>query len=248
MRAFAIGRGAAAMAIMAVLLAAGGCATNQPASLNDQMAQRRAASKGRAPEAVRKTMEDAQRRLRDSKIAETSLHVGDAMPDFTLSDAQGRAVSLSTLRALGPVVIAFYRGGWCPYCNMELHALQQSLADFRAEGATLVAISPETQANAFETGHKDELGFPLLNDRDNALARRIGLVFKVEPELKEVYKGFGLDLAKSQGNDNWELPIPATYVVDPGGTIRYAYVDPDYTTRGEPKDILAALKKLRAGK
>ncbi|MEM6717142.1 MAG: peroxiredoxin-like family protein, partial [Cyanobacteria bacterium P01_C01_bin.147] len=141
--------------------------------------------------------------------------------------------------------IAFYRGGWCPYCNLELKALQNALASIQETGAALVAISPETPDNSLTTQEKNELAFPVLSDLDNQVARQFGLVFQLPASLRPIYDGFGIDLVAYNGNDQFELPIPATYVVQPNGEIVYAFADVDYTKRAEPSDVVNALKALK---
>jgi peroxiredoxin len=139
-------------------------------------------------------------------------------------------------------VIAFYRGGWCPYCNLELRALQQALASIQGTGATLVAISPETPDNSLTTQEKNELEFQVLSDRDNQVAREFGLVFRLPASLLPIYEDFGIDLIAHNGNNHFELPIPATYVVRQDGTVKYAFANVDYTKRAEPSEIVNALQ------
>jgi peroxiredoxin len=165
------------------------------------------------------------------------------MPDFTLSDAHGKKVSLKTLLKKGPVIVAFYRGSWCPFCNAELNAYQQHLDEFRSHGASLVAITPEKPDLTVLTESQKKLEFPILTDTDNKLAARFGLVWAVEGELKQILTQFGVDLEKDQGNPDWRLPVPATYVVMPNRKIIYSFVNVDYTQRADPSDIVKALEK-----
>lgn len=190
-------------------------------------------------------MQQATADLGASGILDQTLKVGDTIPDFTLPNATGQTVNIHDLLAQGSVVIAFYRGGWCPYCNLELKALQNALNSIQETGATLVAISPETPDNSLTTQEKNELTFPVLSDMDNQVARQFGLVFKLPTSLRPIYEGFGIDLAAYNGNDHFELPIPATYVVQSNGEIVYAFADVDYTKRAEPSDVVNALKKLK---
>jgi peroxiredoxin len=161
-----------------------------------------------------------------------------------LPDATGTKVSLSALLAKGPVVLAFYRGGWCPYCSTELRALQARLAEFNAAGATLVAVSPQTPDASLSTAEKLNLAFPVLSDEGNQVAESFGLVFSLPEALREVYLGFGLDLPTANGDDTFRLPIPATYVIRADGTVAWRFADADYTKRAEPDDVLAALVTL----
>ncbi|NEQ46575.1 MAG: AhpC/TSA family protein [Leptolyngbya sp. SIOISBB] len=199
----------------------------------------------RVPQDTQTVMQQATTALGASGILDQTLKVGDTIPDFTLPNAAGQTVKVRDLLAQGPVVIAFYRGGWCPYCNLELKALQNALASIQGTGATLVAISPETPDNSLTTQEKNELTFPVLSDLDNQVARQFGLVFKLPMTLRPIYAGFGIDLVTYNGNDHFELPIPATYVVQPNGEIVYAFADVDYTKRAEPSDVVNALKGLK---
>ena len=168
--------------------------------------------------------------------------VGDAAPEFELPDARDGNVTLADLRRDGPVVLVFYRGAWCPYCNLQLRAFQSALEDLHAAGATLVAISPQTPDNSLTLAEQAELAFPVLSDVGNAVARSYGLVFALGAEDRELHAGIGIDLAASNGDDSWELPAPAVFVVDPDGTIRFASVAGDYRWRVGPDEVLAALR------
>ena len=196
------------------------------------------------PESVLAMMSDATASLAQSGLVEQALKVGDAMPDFDLPEVGGRHIQLTDLLKNSPVVINFYRGGWCPYCNLEMQALQQALPGIEQAGGTLISIAPELPEHAGETREKGNLTFPLLHDRDNALARKLGLVFALPDILRPVYEGFGIDLQESQGNDRFELPVPATYIVRPDGVVAFAFVDADYTSRMEPARIVEILKTL----
>ena len=200
--------------------------------------------RSRTPQDVQTTMQQATAELATSDILEQTLKVGDTIPNFTLPNATGQTVDIRNLLARGPVVIAFYRGGWCPYCNLELKALQRALSQIQSTGATLVAISPETPDNSLTTQEKNELAFPVLSDVDNQVARQFGLVFKLPASLRPIYESFGINLVAYNGNDHFELPIPATYVVHPNGEIVYAFANVDYTKRAEPSEVVDALKRL----
>ena len=165
---------------------------------------------------------------------------GDSYVDFELANATGTNVSLSGLLANGPVVLTWYRGGWCPYCNITLRALQLALPDFKATGATLVALTPELPDRSLSTSEKNNLEFEVLSDVENTVARQYGLVFKVPDYVNAHYiKHFNLD--EFNGDDSHELPLAATYVIGTDGVIKYAFVDAEYRNRAEPADILAAL-------
>ena len=173
-----------------------------------------------------------------------ALRVGDVAPDFTLPDHLGREVSSVELRKKGALVISFYRGSWCPYCNMELRALQQRLTQINQLGASLVAISPQVPDESLGTAQKNELAFPVLSDAGNVVAKRFGLVFVLSEHLRPVYSKFGIDLPKYNGNQSFELPVPATYVLDRNGLVLKQHVSADYKQRMEPEQILEVLTEL----
>jgi peroxiredoxin len=185
-------------------------------------------------------------RIRGLGFLDRSLKAGQAAPGFTLPDAYGREVSLKTLLAKGPVVVSFYRGEWCPYCNIELHGLQEALPKIREFGATLIVISPEKPDHGIVATEKNKLTFPVLSDFGNKVARQFGIVFQLGAQLKEFSKNvFKNDVALRNGEDSYELPVPATYVVDTKGIIRFAHVDVDYMTgRAEPEAVVAALEAI----
>ncbi len=180
----------------------------------------------------------------ESGIYDHAKNVGDNAPDFELKNASGKKVSLYELLKNGPVVLTWYRGGWCPYCNITLSALQQRLADFKAVGATLVALTPELPDSSLSTKERNELEFEVLSDTDNKVAKEYGIVFSLNNKVAEYYNnGFGL--ANYNGNTNNELPLAATYVIDTHGVIRYAFLDADYTNRAEPDSLLREVKALK---
>jgi len=184
--------------------------------------------------------------VRQSGIVEKALKVGDKAPDFTLRNATGQEVTLSTLLQDGPVVLTWYRGGWCPYCNIALAAMQERLPEFRKHGAQLVALTPELPDKSLDTKKKNELGFEVLTDLNHGVARNYGIVFELTPEVRELYRRF-FDLNEFNGADAGDgtLPLAATYVIDRGGVIRWAFLDADYRKRAEPGDIVEFLGKMK---
>lgn len=187
------------------------------------------------------TIEDANEALRATGIERSALQVGAKAPDFVLPDALGRLVRLSDLWAQGPLVVVFYRGGWCPYCNLELRAWQRELGLMRSRGIRLVAISAQTPDNSLSTVEKNELAFPVLSDSALEAATAFGIAFELPPSLVELYSRVGNDLPTINGNDRWVLPVPATYVIGTDGRIAQAHVDVDYRQRAEPQDVLRQL-------
>ncbi|MCD2258298.1 peroxiredoxin-like family protein [Psychroserpens luteolus] len=199
-------------------------------------------SAAKYPEVVKLIMSGAIDELSASELTTKALKTGDAFPVFNLPNAKGVEVSSKTLLEQGPLIVAFYRGGWCPYCNIELRALQDALPEFKNRGAQLVAISPEVPDNSLTTVEKNNLEFEVLTDKDNGFARSLNLAYQLPEDLVALYANrFKIDLNKSQQNDNNELPISATYVIDPSGKITYHFIEEDYKLRADPKAILEAL-------
>ena len=181
--------------------------------------------------------------LVDSGAADRSLKVGDKIPAFSLPNAVADVISSEQLLAEGPLVISFYRGSWCPYCNLEIKALQDHAGQISDLGARLVAISPQRPDLSLTTKEKHNLEFEVLSDVGNKVIRQFGLVFALAEELRPIYREFGFDIPGGNGDDTYEIPIPATYIVDRDGRIIYAFVNADYTKRAEPSEIIAVLEK-----
>lgn len=198
------------------------------------------------PPQVIETMHRATAELIASEAARQALKAGDVAPAFTLKDADGNPVSSVDLLAKGPLIVSFYRGVWCPYCNMELQALQAALPEFQKLGARLVAVSPQTPVNSRKSIRNNGLGFPILSDPQNDVAAAFGLRFALPDYLVSLYKELKNDLPNFNGDPSWTLPMPGRYVIAPDGTILYAEVNPDYTRRPEPEDMLPALRSVSA--
>ena len=197
------------------------------------------------PKPALAVMDAETSRLTASDLAAHALKVGDATPDFILPDANGLPVRFRSLLHHGPVVIVFYRGGWCPYCNLNLRGFQRALPKLQELGAQVVAISPQLPDNSLSTQERNELAFPVLSDVGNKVARQFGIVFELNDELLALYRQFGHALEEANGEGGKrELPIPATFLADPRGIIRLAYVDVDYTRRMDPDDVIETLKTI----
>lgn len=179
----------------------------------------------------------------NSGILDAALQVGDKAPDFTLPDALGEEVTLYSQLEKGPVVLTWYRGGWCPYCNITLQYLQQRLPDFKKEGASLLALTPELPDKSLDTKEKHDLQFQVLSDVGNKVGKEYGVVFQLTDEVAGIYQE-SFDLHGYNGDGSNELPLAATYVIDSEGVIQYAFLDADYRNRAEPDEIVAQLKKL----
>lgn len=180
---------------------------------------------------------------------ESTVKVGDKAPDFTLPNADGQMRTLSDILKRGPVVLTFYRGGWCPYCNDQLYAYQQILPEFMDLGAELVAISPEKPESAQDTVLKNEVKFEILSDVGNVVTRQYDLLWEVPEDKREGFSGWlqketGKTLAEFNGIGEYELPIPATFVIAQDGTVVYVFKDEDYKKRADMDDILKALENL----
>jgi peroxiredoxin len=213
-------------------------------TLQAQLSEFKAGFKTRAaPERVT-TMESATEQLRASGIERTALQIGQHAPRLSLPNANREQVDLQQLWQQRPLIVVFYRGGWCPYCNLELRAWQLLLPQVKAAGAQLIAISPQTPDNSLSTREKNELAFEVLSDSNLQAAEGFGIVFDLPKELVDVYSTVGHDLPKTNGNGRWALPVPATYVIDRSGIIQYANVDADYRNRAEPVDVLANIGRL----
>lgn len=212
--------------------------------LEQQLQSFRAEFARTAPEGRVALYEAKIEELRASFAEDKAIGVGDAAPGFALPGIAGRQVVLEDLLRQGPVVLTFYRGGWCPYCNLELRAYQKALPEITALGARLVAISPETADNTLTTAEKNALSFDVLSDTDGALADALGIRFQLSPAIKALYQKFGHDLPTRNGDGQWSLPMPASYVIEKGGRIALASVDPDYRNRMDPTVALSTLRKV----
>ena len=189
-------------------------------------------------------IQDAFGTINAADFGSNALASGEQANNFQLANAKGGETALADLLKSGPVVISFYRGGWCPYCNLEFKALNDSLSTIKSLGANLVGISPELPDNSISTAEKHALEFDVLSDVGNIVARDYGIVMDVPDSMRPLYLQWGLDVPSANGDDTWELPIPATYVIDSDGTVVFAYVNKNYTERLEPEEIINALKTI----
>jgi len=196
------------------------------------------------PEEKLKIMQSATEKLIKSGIVEKSLKEGDKMPPFSLPNAINKTVSSDTILNNGPLVINFYRGSWCPYCNLELRAFQAALPEITGLGAQLVAISPSLPDKSLSPTEKDSLTFEVLSDIGNKISHQFGLVFTLDEQLQPLYKQFGTELSDFNGDESNQLPMPATYVVNSDGIIKLAFVDADYTKRLDPNKVIETLRNL----
>ena len=217
-------------------------------SLRDRLDERWQRTRERSPE-VAQAYDALVATLVASGLTETSLKPGAAMPDFDLPNVEGRFVASKALLERGPLVVSFFRGGWCPFCTTELAALQEAAPDISARGASLVAITPDTGAALASAKRDNALGYEVLSDLDLGVALQFGLVYRVPDRIRDLYRRLDIDLGARHGSahdDVWLLPIPATYVVDRRGLVRFAEVDCDFRRRMEPAAIIGALDALAA--
>jgi peroxiredoxin len=197
------------------------------------------------PPAVSETLHRGTQELIASGAQNRALKAGDIAPAFTLPDADGNIVSSKTLLARGPLVITFYRGAWCPFCNLDLSALEEARAGLESRGASLVAISEQTAPNSRKSQRQNGLGFPILGDHGGEIAAQFGVRWALPHYLREVHKALGADLTQLNGEESWTLPMPARYVVTADRKIAYAEVNADYTRRPDPSAIFPVLEQLR---
>ncbi|MBZ5629476.1 MAG: AhpC/TSA family protein [Acidobacteriia bacterium] len=211
------------------------------ATLKAALDERRALMEQYVPAETQALNRRAVEELRASSIAERILPAGAAAPSFELPDEDGKTVSSKTLLETGPLVVIFLRGRWCPFCVATAEAWNQALPLVRAAGGSLVAISPQTVHQSYLMHEQHNLGFPLLSDAANRVARQFGLVYRMAPYQQEIYSRTFVNLPFINGDASWELPLPAAYVIAPDGRVRYAAADPDYTLRPEPRVVCAHL-------
>ncbi|RYC58460.1 peroxiredoxin, thioredoxin-dependent thiol peroxidase [Xylaria longipes] len=196
------------------------------------------------PEAVRNQLTDGHVKFMSTWDPSTTIQVGDKMPDFSMTDATGKEVASDSLLAKGPLLITFYRGEWCPFCNIAIGFLQQHLPEFQARGVTLVAMSPELPNNNMTTTEKHALQYPVLTDLHNTFARKLGIVYD-QSSAKDLHKSLGIDLNEHNGDGTWEVPVPATLLVDKDGIVRNTAIEPDYKLRLDPKQALEWIDALQ---
>ena len=178
-------------------------------------------------------------------LPEPGLRVGTKAPDFTLTNAFGKAITLSNELNKGPVILVFYRGAWCPFCNMHLHVLHESLPAFKQHGAQLIAVTPQTPDKSAAQITRDNYPFEVLSDLDSAVMKAYQLYYELDPELVKVYRMHSLDVEAFNGPGRNVLPIPGTFIIDSKGIIRGMHADTDYKERMEPAEILGVLQMLQ---
>lgn len=215
--------------------------SGEPISLNQQLDELTAKLREMVPAERLATVESAVAELQSSGMTERTLKRGDVAPAFELPDGDGMVWRSQELLRSGPLVVVFYRGRWCAYCNAQLVALQAIHSQMAAAGASLVAISPQTQKHSYMTRDMHRLRFPLLSDAGNQVAWKFGLVYRLSLPMQQMYESIYTKLPGYNGDQSWELPLAATYVIRPDGIVSYARVDADWRHRPEPEEVLQAL-------
>jgi peroxiredoxin len=211
-------------------------------SLREIFAERKDLIAKYVPAATQAIHVRAVAELKLKRLAANILPVGTRIPEFQLQDHNGKNVSSTDLLAQGRLVLCFIRGRWCPFCVAQMEAMNLIFSEIEQAGVTLVAISPQTVHQSFFMRDQHKLRFPLLSDAGNKVAHQFGLAYRVPDEQKSVYERAFVNLPFVNGDDSWELPIPATYIIDRDGTVLYASANEDYTDRPEPDDIVRFLR------
>lgn len=197
-----------------------------------------------APAEVQATMKSALDELIADKVGDRAVKSGDKFPGFVLKNQNNESINIDDLFKDNKLLIVnFYRGGWCPYCNLELKALQDKKEEFRKLGAELVAITPETPDNSLSTSQKNELDFNILTDQNGELSKELGIAFDLPENLRPLYLQFGIEVEKHNGSGVFTLPIPGTYILNENKEVIFHYLDLDYTKRLDPADIISFLNK-----
>jgi peroxiredoxin len=200
----------------------------------------------KAPPDKLAVMHRATADLRALGQADRAVRKGDRLPPFALPNQNGKIVRSEDLLASGPLVVSFFRGAWCPYCMIEIGALSEAAPRFAAVGATVIAITPQTEEASAAMVRDKSIGFDVLTDAGLAYSEALGLAFELPHDLRDVYRSFGIDVGRANGDGEWRLPMPTRLVVGRTGFIADATVDPDYTVRPDPADTIAVLRQLSA--
>jgi len=211
-------------------------------TLREELAERKRLMELYVPADTRAVNERATEALRNSGMTKRALKIGEQAPSFTLLDHNGKPLSSATLLAKSPLVIAFLRGRWCPFCCGEAEALNRILPEFEKAGASLVAITPQSGNQAYFMHDQHKLRFPLLVDEGNKVARQFGIVYRIPDYQEKLFSSVFINLPHINGDTTWELPLPATYVIGRDGKVQYAWINVDYTERAEPGEVLSIVR------
>jgi peroxiredoxin len=215
--------------------------------LDERLKALRSKESADTPDNLKAILSTELKALISSGLAKRAVKAGDKAPEFVLPDADGNTVASADLLKKGALVVTFYRGFWCPFCNADLQAVEAAAERIRGFGASLVAISPQTPANSRLSLQENHLSFPILSDKNCELGDKFGIRWLPSQALQGVYRNFGTDVGKFNGDGSWAIPMPARYVIAPDGIVAYAKVNANYTHRPEPGDVCPVLEKLKAG-
>ncbi len=213
-------------------------------TLENQLKITRDATMSRMPKPIMQVFKDSIKQIKVEKLKENALQLNDKVPNISLINIQGSTTQLSDLIQSEYLILNFYRGGWCPYCNMELREYERLQDGFNKLGVNIVAISPEITSLSVQTTHKNAISYPILTDRNAQFMKAIGIVFKLDEASKKEFVNFGMDFTQINGNDNYELPVPAVYVIDKEMKVVFVHFEEDYMTRLEPQELLNTLKNI----
>jgi peroxiredoxin len=219
--------------------------THEKGTLDSLLKEKRVAFSNTASEEKKKVYAEGLEAVKNSGILDKALNIGDQAPNFTLNNALNQPVTLYDELKKSPVILTWYRGGWCPYCNITLNYLQQRLPDFQKAGASLIALTPELPDQSLSTTEKHKLKFLVLSDVKNKIGKKYGVVFQLTPEVASIYQE-AFNLHQYNGDNSNELPLAATYLIDQNGIIQFAFLDFDYRNRAEPDEIINALAEIKA--
>ncbi|WP_075344632.1 peroxiredoxin-like family protein [Tenacibaculum agarivorans] len=213
--------------------------------LTKQLNELRDATMNRMPKSIIQNFNDGIEEIKKIGLKEKALQIGDTIPHFSLTDYNNKSIQLTDLNRSNYLVLNFYRGGWCPYCNLELREYERLKEDFAKAGANIIAISAETPELAKQTAQKNTISFPVLTDKDARFMKDLGIVFQLNEKTKKDYEGFGMNFTRIHGNQNYELPVPAVYVIDVNNKIVFIHFEADYMTRIEPSEVLKIIETLK---
>ena len=218
----------------------------EPVSLQSKLDSMKNRFESKATDEKKQAYQQGVDEVGESAAMKNALREGDEAYKFELPNADGMTVKLDELLKDGPVVVVWYRGGWCPYCNIQLKEMQSYLPQIKELGGSLVAISPEVPDSSLSTKEKDELEYYVLSDKGNDVARKFGIVYTLPEVVQEQFEG-RIDVDGYNGDTKKELPLAVTYIINKDGKITYAFIDKDYKKRAEPETVISELKKLKNG-
>ena len=179
--------------------------------------------------------------LKSNKMEENSIQIGEKIPEFSLPNTQGEIINSVEFSKNKKIILAFYRGSWCPYCNLELKFLQENLSRIKEKNAVLIAISPQSPDHSLVLAEKNNLEFEILTDTDNAFAEKLGIVFQLQDFVLPYYQGLGIDLSDYNKNNDNKLPVPAVFVIDENRVVTYKFLDVNYMSRVNVEELIEAL-------